>query len=50
MDKISQLGMDKSARPSETQTSGNVDISKKTLSKYKRNIDSKQSIRNSIYK
>lgn len=39
-----------SARPSETQTSGNVDISKKTLSKYKRNIDSKQSIRNSIYK
>lgn len=39
-----------SARPSETQTTGNVDISKKTLSKYKRNIDSKQSIRNSIYK
>lgn len=39
----------KSARPSETQTSNKVDISKRTLNKYKK-IDRKQSISNSIYK
>lgn len=39
----------KSARPSETQTSNKVDISKMTLNKYKK-IDRKQSISNSIYK
>ena len=39
----------KSARPSETQTSGQVDISKRKLNKFNK-IDRKQSISNSIYK
>ena len=38
-----------SARSSETQTSGNIDISKRVLNKYLK-VDRKQSIKNSIYK